>query len=88
MTGIKILAQNFRLFISPNLSSMNNVASRRFYDESHGAESPLAPVIPLKSVKEKNENNKANPGSLKTGLRKKVPDFTEPVFKPKKHDML
>jgi hypothetical protein len=67
---------------------MNNVAPRRLYDEDAGDIPSLAPVIPIKSVKEKEEAKKASPASVKTGLKKTVPDFTEPVFKPRKHDML
>jgi hypothetical protein len=67
---------------------MNNAAPRRLYEEGAEDEVSLAPVIPIKSVKEKDESKKAKPASVKTGLKKSVPDFTEPVFKPRKHDML
>ena len=67
---------------------MNNAAPRRLYEEGAGDEPSLAPVIPLKSVKEKDETTKAKPASVKMGLKKSVPDFTEPVFKPRKHEML
>jgi hypothetical protein len=65
---------------------MNNVAPRRLYEEKPDEEIKLAPVIPLKSVKDVVKKTKNV--SVKTGLRKSVPDFIEPVFKPKKHDML
>ena len=64
---------------------MNNVATIRLYEEKSDGDPPLAPVIPIKSLKD--ENKKGKPVSVKTVLRKSVPDFTEPVFKPKKHDM-
>ena len=64
-----------------NLSSMINAAPRKLYDEIPVDESSLAPVIPIKSVKE--ETKKTRPVSVKTGVKKSVPDFTEPVFKPK-----
>jgi hypothetical protein len=67
---------------------MNNAAPRRHYEEGTGEESSLAPVIPIKSVTEKDETKKAKPASVKTGLKKSIPDFTEPVFKPRKHEML
>lgn len=67
---------------------MNNAAPRRFYDEEAVEESTLAPVIPLKSVKEKDETKKVKPAPVKTGSNKTVPDFTDAVIKPKKHDML
>jgi hypothetical protein len=65
---------------------MNNVASRRLYEEKPEEEITLAPVIPLKSVM--GEIKKTKDVSVKPGLRKSVPDFTEPVFRPKKHNML
>jgi hypothetical protein len=68
---------------------MNNAAPRRLFEEGPGDdESSLAPVIPLKSVTEKSETKKAKTDPVKTGLKKSTPDFTGPVFKPKKHDML
>jgi len=65
---------------------MNNVASRRLYEEKPEEETTLAPVIPLKSVM--GEIKRAEDVSVKPGLRKSVTDFTEPVFRPKKHNML
>ncbi|MBS1575669.1 MAG: hypothetical protein JST09_10240 [Bacteroidetes bacterium] len=67
---------------------MNNAAPLRFYEKGAMEKSPLAPVIPLKSVKGKDEVKKANHTSAKTGVKKSVPDFTEAVIKPKKHDLL
>ncbi len=64
---------------------MNNAASRKLYEKPE-EEITLAPVIPIKSVM--GEIKKAKDVSVKAGLRKSVPDFTEAVFKPKKHDML
>ncbi|MEJ0105746.1 MAG: hypothetical protein WDO19_25710 [Bacteroidota bacterium] len=64
---------------------MNNAASRKLYEKPE-EEITLAPVIPIKSVM--GEIKKAKDVSVKPGLRKSVPDFTEAVFKPKKHDML
>ena len=65
---------------------MNNVATRRLYEEKSEEETSLAPVIPIQSVKD--EIKKVKPVSVKPVLKKSVPDFTEPVFKPKKHNML
>ena len=64
---------------------MNNAAPRKLYDEIPADEIALAPVIPIKSVKE--EIKKTRPVPVKNEA-KNVPDFTEPVFKPKKHNML
>jgi len=67
---------------------MNNAAQWKLYDEIPPAdESSLAPVIPIKSVKEETKNAKPV-SSLKKELKKAVPDFTEPVFRPRKHNML
>jgi hypothetical protein len=65
---------------------MNNAAPRKLYDEMPVDEISLAPVIPIKSVKD--ETKKVKPVSVKAGLKKSAPDFTEPVFKPKKHNLL
>lgn len=65
---------------------MNNAAPRKLYDETPVDQISLAPVIPIKSVKE--EMKKTKPVSVKPGVTKSTPDFTEPVFKPKKHNML
>ena len=63
---------------------MKNATLRPFYGTPSG-DALLAPVIPIKSVRV--ESKKAKPVSAKTGPDKTVPAFTEPVFKPKKHDM-
>jgi hypothetical protein len=64
---------------------MNNAATRRLYEEKPEEESSLAPVIPIKSVK--TEIKKVKPVSVKPAVKKSVPDFTDAVIKPKKHDM-
>jgi hypothetical protein len=65
---------------------MNNAAPFKLYDEIPAEEISLAPVIPIKSAKE--EIKKTSSGVLKPASKKRLPDFTEPVFKPKKHNML
>ncbi|MGC4036544.1 MAG: hypothetical protein QM764_11325 [Chitinophagaceae bacterium] len=60
---------------------MNNVAPRRLYEEKSEIEKPLAPVITLKSVKGGKKIEKAEE-------QIKIPEFTQPVFRPKKHEML
>jgi hypothetical protein len=65
---------------------MNNAASRQLYEETPADQISLAPVIPITSVKE--EKKKTNAQAVKAGSKQPVPHFTEPVFKPKKHNML
>ena len=65
---------------------MNNAAPRKLYDEIPADEISLAPVIPIKSVKE--ETKMTKPVAVKAAVKKATPDFTDPVFRPKKHNML
>ena len=63
---------------------MKNAVLRPLFEEPP-SEAVLAPVIPIKSVRIDVEKLKLV--SVKTAPDKTVPAFTEPVFKPKKHDM-
>ena len=63
---------------------MKNAVVRPFFEEP-SRDAVLAPVIPIKSVKIKAKKAKIEP--VETAAVKTVPAFTEPVFKPKRHDM-
>ena len=63
---------------------MKNAILRPFFGEPR-EEAVLAPVIPIKSVR--TGGKKVKPVSVKTATDKAVPAFTEPVFRPKKHDL-
>ena len=63
---------------------MKNAVIRPFFEEpSQGT--TLAPVIPIRSVRTEIKNLKV--GGTKVVVDKTVPTFTQPIFKPKKHDM-
>lgn len=64
---------------------MKNAVLRPFFEEPSRVDAVLAPVIPIKSVRV--VSKKSKPVSVKTATDKTAPAFTEPVFKPKKHDM-
>jgi hypothetical protein len=78
-TGIEFSA----FFYPKTLLIMKNAATRPFHKEP--SDVLLAPVIPIKSARA--ESKTIRIVSVKTEPDKTVPAFTEPVFKPKRHDM-
>ena len=63
---------------------MKNAVIRPFYEEP-SRNTAIAPVIPIKSVR--TESKKEKIGNASVVHDRTVPTFTQPVFKPKRHDM-
>ncbi len=69
---------------------MKKAASHEFYEVDESS-NQLAVVIPLHPARKTAKQNKKKPvtaGPVTQQAATPLPDFTTPVFKPKKHDML
>ena len=64
---------------------MENAVIRPFFEEP-SRNVTIAPVIPIKSVR--TEGKKEKIGHASSVMKDRtIPTFTQPVFKPKRHDM-
>lgn len=69
---------------------MKNAASHEFFEDDNSS-NRLAVVIPLHPAGKRSKRTKKKPVTTDTATPQvvaQVPDFTTPVFRPKKHDML
>ncbi|HEU4573710.1 MAG TPA: hypothetical protein VFS36_01805 [Chitinophagaceae bacterium] len=67
---------------------MNNTLSLQLYSEVAIAK-PLAPIVPMGKAKKERPKVKIKQTTMQQPSKEAVPSFyTEPIFKPKKHDML
>ena len=68
---------------------MKKAASHEFYEEVESL-NQLAVIIPLHPARKTAKQNKKKPVTAEpvTQAATPLPDFTTPVFKPRKHDML
>ena len=67
---------------------MKKAASHQFYEDDVSS-NQLAVVIPLHPARKRVKQNKKKPAAADAVAHAAapLPDFTTPVFKPRKHDM-